>query len=77
MYIAFDLPQSGAYTATLGALKIAIARWAERYQIPYTQKTIKFTHRLGFNRDEYFSLFSMTWDWDYEFRIVNIENERY
>lgn len=77
MYIEFDLPRDGAYTATLGALKIAISRWATKYQIPYTQKTIKYTHRLGFDHEEYFSLFSMTWDWDYNFRIVNISKQRY
>jgi hypothetical protein len=78
MYVQFDLPESLSYVV-LGAIKESIKAWAQRYQIPdsgYSQKTIKYTHRLGFNRDEYFSLFSMTYT-DFNFRIVNVENEKY
>jgi hypothetical protein len=79
MYVEFELPTSGTH-ATVNAIRIAIARWASQYEIPltgYSEKTIKYTHRLGFNREEYFSLFSMTWNEHFEFRIVNISNERY
>lgn len=78
MYIEFDLPPSFR-DAVAESIKASIALWAKKYEIPdsgYSQKTIKYTHRLGFNRDEYFSLFSMTYT-NFDFRIVRIENERY
>ena len=78
MYVQFDLPQ-GLAGVVVEAIKASIAVWADKYEIPstgYSQKTIKYTHRLGFNRDEYFSLFSMTYT-DFTFRIVNIANEKY
>lgn len=79
MYIEFKLPQTGGGYATAQAITIAIARWAKKYDVPqhqYSEKTIKYTHRLGFNREEYFSLFSMTWDF-YDFKIIDIGNEKY
>ena len=78
MYVQFVLPPDLA-NPVLNAIKASIQLWADRYEIPasgYSQKTIKYTHRLGFNRDEYFSLFSMTYT-DFAFKIVKIENERY
>lgn len=78
MYVQFDLPQGLTYVV-VEAIKSSIKLWANRYEIPdsgYSQKTIKYTHRLGFNRPEYFSLFSMTYT-DFEFRIVNVQNEKY
>ncbi len=78
MYVQFDLPQGLAYVV-VEAIKSSIKLWANRYEIPdsgYSQKTIKYTHRLGFNREEYFSLFSMTYT-DFDFRIVNVQNEKY
>ena len=69
------------------AIIAEVALWANKYQIPnsaYSQKTIKYTHRLGFNNEKYFSLFTMTWQADQEeisswlrFQIINIENEKY
>jgi hypothetical protein len=61
------------------AIKAEVALWANQYGVPdsaYSQKTIKYTHRLGFNNEKYFSLFSMTWN-KFDFQIVRIENERY
>ena len=78
MYVQFDLPQGLGYVV-VHAIKASIALWANKFEIPdsgYSQKTIKHTHRLGFNRPEYFSLFSMTYT-DFEFRIVNVQNEKY
>lgn len=79
MYVEFQLPRGMSTRAMSDAIKADIAVWADRYQVPdsaYSQKTIKYTHRLGFNHERYFSLFSMTWD-SFAFRIVNIANERY
>ena len=77
MYIEFQLPHDESYGLALGLLKVDIVDWATQYNVPYTQKTIKYTHRLGFNNEKYFSLFSMTWNAKIPYRIVNIENERY
>jgi hypothetical protein len=79
MYIEFKLPQDNSYGHVLNLIKVEIVDWATRYKVPnsdYSQKTIKYTHRLGFNKEKHFSLFSLTWD-KFNYRIVNIENERY
>lgn len=78
MYIEFQLPQELA-RVIVGAIQAEIAIWADKYQVPtsaYSQKTIKNTHRLGFNHEKYFSLFIMTWN-RFDFKIVNISNEKY
>jgi hypothetical protein len=59
-------------------IKREIDLWIQQYGVVgHTQKTIKYTHRLGFNNEKYFSLFSMTWTADIPYQIVRIENERY
>ena len=77
MFIEFKLPQDESYGYILNLIKIEIVDWTTRYNVPYTQKTIKYTHRLGFNDKKYFSLFSMTWTPEIPFQIVNIANEKY
>jgi len=77
VFVEFALPRDESYGLVLGLLKIDIADWATQYNVPYTQKTIKYTHRLGFNNEKYFSLFSMTWASKIPFQIVNIANEKY
>ena len=65
MYIKFDLPTTGGAHATAQAIKIAIARWAARYEVPqhdYSEKTIKYTHRLAFDDDRHYTLFALTWN---------------
>jgi hypothetical protein len=79
MYVKFELPHGISTRVMAGAIQAEIAIWANKYQIPesaYSQKTIKYTHRLGFNNEKYFSLFSMTWN-KFDYQIVNIANERY
>jgi hypothetical protein len=78
VYIEFELTPS-LRNAVASAIEASILLWAHKYAIPssdYSQKTIKYTHRLGFNREELFSLFSMTYT-DFDFRIVNNTNPRY
>ena len=77
MYIEFQLPRGDEYGLELEYIKVEIVDWATKYNIPYTQKTIKYTHRLGFNKNEHFSLFSMTWNSKIPFRIINVNNEKY
>ena len=86
MYIEFQIPKHTGVAAqhALWEIKTEIESWSQRYGISYTQKTIKWTHRLGFQKEEHFSLFSMTWQAGREdfpswlnYQIVRIENERY
>ena len=68
MYIEFRLPQQAISTGwTLKAIKQLLAAWSEKYQIKYTEKTIKYTHRVAFDDDRHYFLFSLTWsvpaDW--------------
>jgi hypothetical protein len=60
MYVEFELPEfiSGA---SLLLLRRSILDWAQKYQIPYTEKTIKYTHRVCFESDEFYSFFAMTY----------------
>jgi len=64
-------------------IKAAIEEWATRYQVRYTQKTYKNTHRLGFNDESNFALFSLTWNPDLSkepwlrYRLVNYGNSSY
>jgi len=65
-------------------IKREVKAWADRYGVRYTYKTIKYYHRVGFDNEKNFSLFSMTWNpvdlelrpW-LEYQIINIQNERY
>lgn len=77
MYIEFQLPHDESYGYVLELIKVEIVDWATKYNVSYTQKTIKYTHRLGFNNDKHFSLFSMTWTTQIPFQIINIANEKY
>lgn len=58
MYIRFNVH----YIHELEDIKQEVQSWAEQYNIHYTHKTIKYHHRIGFNQDEHFSLFTMTWN---------------
>jgi len=72
MYIRFQLP---VYSGNLAAgtsipdlgyhwlvqLKNAIAAWAKQHNVRYSQKTIKGEHRVTFDSDEIYTLFSLTW----------------
>jgi hypothetical protein len=78
VYIEFQLPP-GLRNQMAAAIRAEVAIWANRYGVPnsdYSQKTIKYTHRLGFTKEKHFSLFSMTWNM-FDYQIVRIENERY
>ena len=61
------------------AIRSSVTLWADRYEIPssaYTQKTVRHTHRLAFNDERHYSLFSMTWK-DFDYRMVNVGVQKY
>lgn len=76
MYIEFQLPDDESYGLVLGLLKLDIVDWATQYNIPYTQKTVKYTHRLAFDKEQHYSLFSMTWK-NLEYKMINVGVQKY
>ena len=79
MYLEFQVH----YNNELNDIKREIESWAHKQGIRYTQKTIKYTHRVGFDRDSDFTLFAMTWQPDLEtrpylaYQIIRVQNEKY
>ncbi len=78
MYVEFRLPES-ITGATLLLLRRSILDWSEKHQIPYTEKTIKYTYRVCFEKDESYSFFAMTYPQTRHFlqyRIVSDLNNK-
>ena len=64
MYLEFRLPQGAGGLAAAHAqyiLRKEIDKWASKYNLQYQTKTIKYTLRVTFNSDEYYTLFGLTW----------------
>lgn len=76
MYIEFRLPSGAAGQAAGWAvwhIKNAVEEWSKKHQIPYSQKTVKYTHRVCLNRPEDYTLFFLTWESRYrDFTLVDI-----
>ena len=80
MLIEFPLPSGagGMVTAMArNALKQQIQIWAQRHEVEYTEKTVRYTHRLCFDDDRYYTLFMMSWDnWEhFEPRVIRERNK--
>ena len=71
MFIEFELPQDESYGYVLNLIRLDIVDWSTRYNIPYTQKTIKYTHRLAFDKDQYYTIFATTWNSKMEYRLID------
>ena len=71
VFIEFPLPQDTSYGIVLNYIKLDIVDWATRYNIPYTQKTIKYTHRLAFDQDQHYTVFATTWNSKMEYRLID------
>jgi len=78
VFIKFDVQ----YRDELEDIKQQVQAWAERHGIRYTQKTIKYHHRIGFNQPEHFTLFALTWNHDLHEKpylkptLVTVQNEK-
>ena len=80
MYLRFHV----RYEDEIVDIRQEVQDWSTRYGIRYSSKLIKNHLRFGFDHDEHFTLFSMTWNpsnpelrpW-LKFEIINIANERY
>lgn len=67
MYIEFSLPHGSAGQAAAHANRIitlALAAWAEKYNILYATKLHKYMRRVTFDNDAHYSLFAITWNPD-------------
>ena len=71
MFVEFVLPHDESYGVVLNLIKLDIAEWANRYGIPYTQKTIKYTHRLAFDQDRFYTVFATAWNSEFDYRLVD------
>ena len=69
MYIEFSLPTGAAGHAN-HIINSALHQWSDRYDIPYNTKIVKYIKRVTFDRDEHYTLFSMTWNPDQKFRAL-------
>ena len=73
MYIEFDLPKGSAGQAAAHSLMLirrALVKWGLKYSIPYTEKTVKYTHRVCFEDPNHYSFFSMTWNPEKRFHAL-------
>jgi len=64
VYIEFTLPQgAGGLTAAhaLGTVSSRLATWANKYDVNYKTKTIKYKLRVTFDSDDTYTLFGLTW----------------
>ena len=80
MYLRFNV----RHQYELEDIQREIHTWAVKYHVRYSQKTIKHHHRVGFDHDEHFTLFAMTFNPNHrkirpwlDYQIINIVNERY
>lgn len=74
MYIEFSLPNGSAGQAaahSLLSIRKTLVTWGQKYNVPYSEKTIKYTHRVTFDDDAHYSLFAMTWNPDKKFYALD------
>lgn len=69
MYVAFPINTM----VDLERIRSEIDAWNQRYNIRFTQKTVKNTHRLAFDHAENYTLFFMTWSGS-RYDIVNVDS---
>jgi hypothetical protein len=82
MYLEFRLPTGAGGQAAAHAnylLCEKLVRWSERHGVPMRRKTIKYTLRVTFDDERFYSFFATTWqasnDWQ-RFRVISDLNNR-
>jgi hypothetical protein len=74
MYVEFPLPNGSAGQAaahTLLLIRKGVVDWAIKHSVAYTEKTIKYTHRVCFADDSMCNFFALSYDGMGKFRIVD------
>ena len=79
MFIEFQLLDQPEMPLHLIAKELN--KWSERYNISYTSKTVKYTHRVCFEEDKLYGFFVMSWnpngiDYLNQYVIVSDRNNR-
>lgn len=65
MYIEFTLPTVASGASAQQAnyiIRQELETWANKYQIVYRAKNIKYSLRITFDNDAHYDLFAMTWN---------------
>jgi hypothetical protein len=66
MYIEFDLPAGSATAGAWGMinqwLDQALEDWANRYEIEYRTKNVKYKKRVTFDDERCYEFFLLTWN---------------
>ena len=60
MFIEFQLLDRPGMPLHL--IEKELNKWSQRYNIPYTSKTVKYTHRVCFEEDNIYNFFVMSWN---------------
>ena len=74
MYIEFELPQGAGGTAAAHKrflIRQAVNKWATKHDVAYTEKTVKYTHRICFTDDAICDFFALSYTGTGKFRIVD------
>ena len=74
MYIEFKLPAGGSGWATIHVRKTIddyVVDWAEKHKVQFRKKTVKYTHRIIFDRAENYTLFGLTFYIDSDIKYHN------
>lgn len=81
MYIEFQLPTGAGGMAAAHAAHIIrkeIAEWADKHQVTYKTKAVKYTLRLCLESDQSYTHFQLSWDpfnqHSNRYRIVKTES---
>jgi hypothetical protein len=61
MYIEFSLPSGHAIIARQ-LIKAEVSTWAERFDIKFKTKTVKYTYRIILNSAEEYTLFGTSFE---------------
>jgi hypothetical protein len=67
MYIEFTLPKGPSGRSAghaMGTVNKQLATWANKYNVSYRTKTIKYKMRVTFDSDDCYTLFGLTWTVD-------------
>jgi hypothetical protein len=70
MYIEFELPTNG-YWGMLASYQMAVKEWAQHQNIIFKDKHIKTKYRVTFDQDEHYTVFTLTWNWPFEYRLID------
>ena len=79
MYVEFAFPRDETAGPTLLLIRHAVVTWALKHDIPFTEKTIKYTHRVCFDQDEHYTFFALTFEpprQHLHFRIISDLNNK-